>query len=251
MAGGGARRAISFPKSATRCSSPSTATTSAIPMCSARCGARPTSRRKPTATRRTTSASSSRARATSCASTTARRKDVITDPAQRRQEDRDRRRRHPHRPTRRTRSPSTRRPASISDRGDPVADAQGAEDHDRSLGLARPQGRRFAERQRRHREDQLMGQPAARVGDPTEPRHAARARARRPDGADRRQAGLARRQRHPCLPARRRRQAACRRRRRQGQRNRPDRRPAGRARRATWSSRPARPTRSRWASRRC
>ena len=74
-----------------------------------------------------------------------------------------------------------------------------------------------------------MGQPAARVGDQTEPRHAARARPRLPDRADRRQAGLARAAATP-MPARcRRPQAACRRRRRHGQHDRADRRPAGRA----------------------
>ena len=147
-----------------------------FPMCSARCGARPTSRRKPTATARTTCASSSRARATSCASTTAAKgasielsdgKKVEIDDDGIRVDDKG------------NTITLDARAARSASRPTADADAQGAEDHDRSHGLARPQGRRHAERQRRHREDQLMGQPAARVGDHDEPRHAAWARARR------------------------------------------------------------------------
>ena len=95
---------------------------------------------------------------------------------------------------------------------------QGRHDHDRGDRHARAQSQRDADHSRLAREHQLkdttMGQPAARLGDTDEPRHAARAGARLPDGADRRAAGVACGVRYPCVPAGRRPEAARRRRRR-------------------------------------
>ena len=166
MAGGG-RGACSCPKSATRCSSRSTATTSATPMCSARCGtARPTSRRRANGDKKNDVRIVKSRKGHFLRFNDGKAKGSITielNDGKKIEIDDD-----GIRITDKANTITLDAKTGVDQhRGDPVADAQGAEDHDRSLGLARPQGWRLAERERRHREDQLMGQPAARVGDPT------------------------------------------------------------------------------------
>ena len=184
-ADGGAPSAVwySFPRWATRCWSLSSERMCASPTCSvALWNGKDKPPRLQRRTARMTSASSSRARGITCFSTTARRV--------------------------RSRSPmkeaakccSTTMASSMKDeKGNSVQDRQQRRlDHDRGRRQAQNQGgdhqhrgdrdaRRESERHARaarracqHQlmEEARMGKPAARLGDPDQPRHAARRRAR-------------------------------------------------------------------------